>query len=94
MAEDLDVGDCLRPLPAIEVDVLWSLGRYDEARAVLQRNIDRLHAKLQTQTAERWDNVRAGVDRLRHASAGEADALTGLPNRQFLGRWLPDVLRR
>ena len=43
-------------------------------------------------TAERWDNVRAGVDRLRHSCAGEADELTGLPNRQFLGRWLPDAL--
>jgi len=92
MAEDFDAVDCLRPLLAIEVDVLWSLGRYDDARVALQQNVDRLHDLLQTQTAERWDNVRAGVDRLRHASAGEADALTGLPNRQFLGRWLPDAL--
>jgi len=92
LGADLDTGDCLRPLLAIEVDVLWSLGRHDEARAAMQRNIDHLHELLQTQTAERWDNVRAGVDRLRHASAGEADELTGLPNRQFLGRWLPDAL--
>jgi len=92
MADDLDVGDCLRPLLAIEVDVLWSLGRHDDARAAMQRNIDHLHELLQTQTAERWDNVRAGVDRLRHSSVGEADELTGLPNRQFLGRWLPDAL--
>ena len=92
LGADLDSGDCLRPLLAIEVDVLWSLGRHDEARAAMQRNIDHLHELLQTQTAERWDNVRAGVDRLRHASAGESDELTGLPNRQFLGRWLPDAL--
>jgi len=92
LGADLDTGDCLRPLLAIEVDVLWSLGRHDEARAAMQSNIDHLHELLQTQTAERWDNVRAGVDRLRHASAGEADELTGLPNRQFLGRWLPDAL--
>jgi diguanylate cyclase (GGDEF)-like protein len=92
LAEDLDSDHCLRPLLAIEVDVLWSLGRYDEARIALQENVDRLHELLQTQTAERWDNVRAGVDRLRHSCAGEADELTGLPNRQFLGRWLPDAL--
>ncbi|HZY07186.1 MAG TPA: GGDEF domain-containing protein, partial [Ilumatobacteraceae bacterium] len=92
LGADVDTGDCLRSLLAIEVDVLWSLGRHDEARAAMQSNIDHLHELLQTQTAERWDNVRAGVDRLRHASAGEADELTGLPNRQFLGRWLPDAL--
>ena len=92
LAEDLDVNDCLRPLTAVEVDVLWSMGRYDEARVVLQDNIDQLHSKLQGQTADRWEHVRAGVNRLRQASVGEADVLTGLPNRQFLGRWLPEVL--
>ena len=93
IAEDLDVGDYLRLLQAIEVDVLWSLGRYDDARAVLQRSVDQMHTKLDSQTADKWDSVRAGVDRLRHACAEEADPLTGLPNRQFLGRWLPEVLR-
>ncbi|MDP9463556.1 MAG: GGDEF domain-containing protein, partial [Actinomycetota bacterium] len=58
----------------------------------LQHDAERLHVKLHRQTADRWENIRAGVDRLRQASAGEADALTGLPNRQFLGRWLPEVL--
>ena len=92
LAEDLDVDDCLRPLTAVEVDVLWSMGRYDEARVVLQRNIEHLQSKLHSQTADRWEHVRAGVNRLRQASVGEADVLTGLPNRQFLGRWLPEVL--
>jgi diguanylate cyclase (GGDEF)-like protein len=92
MADDLDIDDCLRPLTAVEVDVLWSLGRYADARAALQRDVDHLHDKLHSETADRWQNVRAGVDRLRQASVGEADILTGLPNRQFLGRWLPEVL--
>lgn len=92
LAEDLDVDDFLRPMINVEVDVLWSMGRYDSARAVLQRRVEHLRLKLRGQTADRWENVRAGVDRLRQASAGEADALTGLPNRQFLGRWLPEVL--
>jgi diguanylate cyclase (GGDEF)-like protein len=92
LAVDLDVDECLRSLTAVEVDVLWSMGRYDEARVVLQRNLEHLHTKLHSQTADRWENVRAGVNRLRQASVGEADVLTGLPNRQFLGRWLPEVL--
>jgi diguanylate cyclase (GGDEF)-like protein len=71
---------------------LWSMGRYDDARDVMQAETDHLHAKLHSQTADRWENIRAGVDRLRHAAFGEADALTGLPNRQFLGRWLPEIL--
>ena len=92
LSDDLDIDDCRRPLTAIEVEVLWSMGRYDDARAVLQRDVEHLHAKLHNQSADRWQHVRAGVDRLRQASAGEADGLTGLPNRQFLGRWLPEVL--
>ncbi|HEY0519303.1 MAG TPA: diguanylate cyclase, partial [Ilumatobacteraceae bacterium] len=92
MADDLDIDDCRRPLSAVEVDVLWSLGRYEDARAVLQRDIEHLHTKLHSQAADRWHKVRAAVERLRHASCGEGDALTGLPNREFLGRWLPEVL--
>jgi diguanylate cyclase (GGDEF)-like protein len=92
LSDDLDVDDCRRPLTAVEVDVLWSLGRYDDARAAMQRDVEHLHTRLHSQTADRWQNVRAGVDRLRQASSGEADPLTGLPNRQFLGRWLPEIL--
>lgn len=92
LAEDLEVGDYVRRLQAVEVDVLWSLERYDDARAILERTIDRMHAKLHCQTTDQWDHVRAGVDRLRHSCAEEADPLTGLPNRHFLGRWLPEVL--
>ena len=92
MADDLDAHDCLRPLIQIEVDVLWSTGRYDDARTVMRRQVEHLYDKLNSQTEDRWDNVRAAVERLRHASAGESDALTGLPNGQFLGRWLPEVL--
>jgi len=92
MAVDLDVDDLLRPVSRVEVDVLWTMGRYDDARAVLQRETEALQARLHRHTAERWDRVRAGVDRLRQSGVGEADQLTGLPNRQFLGRWLPEAL--
>ena len=92
LAEDLDIDDCLRPLTAVEVDVLWSMGRYDEARGCCSATSNSCTPSCTTRHADRWENVRAGVNRLRQASAGEADALTGLPNRQFLGRWLPEVL--
>jgi diguanylate cyclase (GGDEF)-like protein len=92
LAEDLALDDGFHKLTEVEVEVLWSMGRYDDARSALQRDIARLQSRMHCQTADRWQNVRAGVDRLRQASVGEADALTGLPNRQFLGRWLPEVL--
>jgi diguanylate cyclase (GGDEF)-like protein len=92
IADEVDADDCLRPLIAVEVEVLWSLGRHDDARTVLRGEVERLYTMLHSQTADRWDNVRAGVERLRHALAEESDALTGLPNGRFLGRWLPEVL--
>ncbi len=92
LADDLDVDDLLRPVTNVEVDVLWSMGQYAKARAVMQSDADRLHGRLHRQTADRWENVRASVNRLRHSSVGESDALTGLPNRKFLGRWLPEAL--
>ncbi len=92
LAEDLNIDHFLRSVHEVEVDVLWTMGRYDEARVVLQRETDRLYAKLRRHAADRWEPVRASVDRIRRASDVEADPLTGLPNRRFLGRWLPEVL--
>ncbi len=92
IADEVDADDCIRPLITVEVEVLWSLGRHDDARTVLRRQVERLYTMLHSQTADRWDNVRAGVERLRHSFADESDALTGLPNGRFLGRWLPEVL--
>ena len=92
VAKHLDLDDGLHKVTEVEVEVLWSLGRYEDARSALQRDIAHLQSRVHCQTADRWQNVRAGVDRLRQASVGEADSLTGLPNRQFLGRWLPEVL--
>ncbi len=92
LAVNLDVEDLLRPVNRVEVDVLWSMGRCDEAREVLQSEIERLHARLHRRAVDRWEPIRAGIDRLRQASDVEADPLTGLPNRRFLGRWLPEVL--
>ena len=92
LAANLDVEDLLQPVTKVEVDVLWSMGRCDEAREVLQCDIKRLHARLHRRSVDRFEPVRASIDRLRQASDVEADPLTGLPNRRFLGRWLPEAL--
>ena len=92
LAANLDVEDLLQPVTKVEVDVLWSMGRCDEAREVLQGEIQRLRARLRRRTTDRWEPVRASINRLRQGSDVEADPLTGLPNRRFLGRWLPEVL--
>jgi diguanylate cyclase (GGDEF)-like protein len=92
LAPDLDIDDLLRPVNKIEADVLWSLGRCDEARGVMQSEIERLYNRFYRRSADRWEPIRVSVDRLRQASDVEADPLTGLPNRRYLGRWLPEVL--
>jgi diguanylate cyclase (GGDEF)-like protein len=74
------------------VDVLWQRGEYDNARAVLSLQVERLRVALSTERAARWQHVRLGVD-LRLAEArSETDPLTGLHNRRYLERWLPAVL--
>ncbi len=92
LAKDLDVDNLLRPVTRIEVDVLWSMGRCDEARDILRHENEQLYAKLHHRVPDLLESVRASIDRIRQASDLEADPLTGLPNRQFLGRWLPEVL--
>jgi diguanylate cyclase (GGDEF)-like protein len=92
LAEGLDVERLLRPVTRIEVDVLWSMNRCDEARDILRRENDQLYAKLHHRIPDVLESVRASIDRIRQASDLEADPLTGLPNRRFLGRWLPEVL--
>ena len=91
-ADGLDIDDLLRPVTQVEVDVLWTLDRRDEAREVLERETDWLYARLHHRPGDLWEPVRASVDRLRQASDVEADVLTGLPNRRFLGRLLSEVL--
>lgn len=74
------------------VDVLWRRGEYESARAVLSLQAERLRVALSAERAARWHHVRVGVD-LRLAEArSETDPLTGLPNRRYLERWLPEAL--
>lgn len=92
VANDLDLHDLLRSVTNVEVDVLWSLDRRDDARAALQRRNEQLHALLHRSSEDRWRHVRVGIDRLRDVAEAEADRLTGLPNRRHLDHWLPELM--
>jgi diguanylate cyclase (GGDEF)-like protein len=92
IAKDLNVDNLIRPATKIEVDVLWSMGRCDEARDILRRDNEELFAKLQHRTADPCEPVQAGIDRIRQAFDPDADPSSGLPNRRFLGSWLTEVL--
>jgi diguanylate cyclase (GGDEF)-like protein len=74
------------------VDVLWQRGDYDLARAVLTLGSERLRVALAHERAARWEHVRVSVNLRLAEERSETDPLTGLPNRRFLSRWLPEVM--
>lgn len=74
------------------VDVLWQRGDHDLARALLTLSVERLRVALAHERSARWQHVRVGVDLRVAEQRSETDPLTGLPNRRFLGRWLPTAL--
>lgn len=91
-ARHLGVETYLLAVAPKAVDVLWQRGEYESARAVLSLQVERLRVAVATERAARWQHVRVGVD-LRLAEArSETDPLTGLPNRRYLERWLPEAL--
>jgi len=92
LAEELSYTDYLGPLLQVEVDVLWKMGRHDDARAALERNLRDANRQLFDERAARWEHVRLGVEHLRVAAISESDPLTGLPNRRHLAHLLPEVL--
>jgi len=78
----------------ISVEVYWSQGRYDEALRVMSAQHTLLMKVLERERDARWEHVRLGVSYQTTAAISESDPLTGLPNRRYLGHWLPDVLDR
>jgi len=81
------------PARAVQVEILWGQGRFDDARAVLEAQVRTLDAALAGSRAARWEHVRLGISHRTTEAISEADPLTGLPNRRYLGNWLPAVLR-
>jgi len=92
LANELSFTDYLQPLLKVEVEVLWMMGRVDEARTALERNLADADRKLHDERSARWEHVRLGVEHLRVEALSETDPLTGLPNRRYLAHLLPEVL--
>jgi diguanylate cyclase (GGDEF)-like protein len=92
LANELPPTEFLRPLHDLEVDVMWDLGAYTEARAALERNLHAAQQRLYDERAARWEHVLLGVEHLKVASAKQNDELTGLPNGAAFTSHLPDIL--
>ena len=88
----LGIDELIHPVTQIEVDVLWTLDRHEEARAALQRSNERLHDQLLHRRDDAMDDVHAAIDALRAAVEVDTDPLTGLPTVAHLESWLPEVL--
>lgn len=92
LAAEISFPDYLAPLLKVEVEVLCHLGRHDDARAALERNLEEANRRLHDERSARWEHVRLGVEHLRVEAISESDPLTGLPNRRHLAHLLPEVL--
>lgn len=75
-----------------QVEILWSLGRVDDARRLLEERITADHVSVAAERTVRWEHVQLGVEHRRVALLSESDPLTGLRNRRSLERTLPDLL--
>jgi len=92
VARELNLSAYVQATTPVGVEILWSQGRYDEARALLTDELGALTADLRSEREARWANVRLGVSLRTTEALSEADPLTGLPNRRYLAHWLPEVL--
>jgi diguanylate cyclase (GGDEF)-like protein len=82
----------LKQATPVSVEVLLSQGRVAEARTVMETQHRMLLTVLHSERDARWEHVRLGVNYRTTAALSESDPLTGLPNRRYLGHWLPAVL--
>ncbi len=94
LAREIGYNDYLAPLLKTEIEVLWRVGRFDDARAVMERQLREAAQCLYDERAARWEHVRLGVEHRRVEAISESDPLTGLPNRRYLGKVLSNVLDR
>ena len=80
-------------LQDIEIEILWTLGRYDEARRALEAHLAAARSRVTEERQVRWEHVRLGVEHRRVAALSNSDPLTGLHNRRHLERVLPGLLQ-
>lgn len=92
LATEVGFTDYLGPVLRVEVEALWAQGRFDDARAALERNLAAADRSLHDERRARWEHVRLGVEHRKVAAMSISDPLTGLPNRRHLATLLPEVL--
>lgn len=93
LANELGIESYLAPANQIHIDLLWGAGRFDEARAAFETEVKTLEQALRGERSARWEHVRLGIAHRETEAISEADPLTGLPNRRYLGSWLPGLLK-
>jgi diguanylate cyclase (GGDEF)-like protein len=79
-------------LAQAEVDALWALGRFDEARAVFEARERLRRDRLRAERAVQWQHVQLGMEHHVVEQLSESDPLTGLNNRRFLDHCLPEAI--
>ena len=92
IAERLRHIDILAVLQDVEIEILWTLGRFDEARRTLEHHLESARQRMVTEQHVRWAHVRLGVDHRKVSMLSATDPLTGLRNRRHLEHVLPDLL--
>jgi len=93
LAEQLNRADELAILLEVQVEVLWTLGRFDEARRAMEANLEATRSRLAGERSVRREHVRLGVEHRRMEVLSASDPLTGLNNRRHLERVLPALLQ-
>lgn len=92
LAREISYTEYLQPLLKVEVEALFKMNRFDDARLVLERGLSDANNRLHEERSARWEHVRLGIEHLRVEAISESDPLTGLPNRRHLAHLLPEVL--
>lgn len=92
LGAELNMTTNLAALLDVEIEVLWCLGRHEDARSALERNLREAERCIYDERAARWEHVRLGVEHLRVEALSTSDPLTGLPNRRHLDALLPELL--
>ena len=92
-AREINYADFVQIAQDVEVEVLWELGRFADARAQLEVTNQRLLRQLRHEYIARVDHVQLGISHRRTAAESETDSLTGLRNRRFLSRTLHALLQ-
>jgi two-component system cell cycle response regulator len=71
---------------------LWRLGRSEEARQVLHDHIAHYRVSHQVELRNRSEHVRVAMSRERSIEHHDSDELTGVRNRRYLDRCIPEAM--